>query len=69
MKIIHIDTVTGLPLDTEMVLYSPPYFALTQNKDEKDEAFAIRCSAHEYKQRWGTPKTVYIHNSNIFITG
>jgi len=51
-----------------MEMYSAPFFSLTQKDKEKDEAFTIRCSVHEFKQKYDKePKMVYLFRDSIFI--
>ena len=64
----RITSPTDLPSNVRLVMYSPPFFSLTKKDKEKDETFAVRCSVHEFKQKYNKePKMVYLFRDSIFI--
>ena len=67
MKVKHIDCVNELPHNTPMVLYNAPYFSVQQEDGESDEDFSIRDSAYLFRQKYGEPEMMYLHEANVFI--
>ena len=66
MNIIPIESEKELPFGVEMNAYEPPYF-LDKEKDESDQAHALRCAIDGFRKKWGEPKTVFVHEKNIYI--
>ena len=65
MKVKRIQLPTQLP--PLMAMYNGPFFAVQQQPGESDEKFAIRDSAYLFRQKYGEPGMVYLHEANVFI--